>query len=75
MIGEIKKAVHEAASRKHKIAMFHFQVLKHASELKQVDPRQFCREIAVPESYQTEFRKMIRLDQLMRDEGVSLQRT
>ena len=75
MIEEIKKAVHEAAAGKHKIAMFHFQVLKHASELRQMDPRQFCKEIAVPETYQTEFRKMISLEQLMRVEGFSLRRT
>lgn len=74
MIEEIRKAVHDAAAGKHKIAMFHFQVLKHASELKHLDPRQFCQEIAVPETYQTEFRKMISLDQLMREKGVSLKR-
>jgi len=31
MIEEIRKAVHDAARRDQKIAMFHFQVLKNAA--------------------------------------------
>ena len=72
IIEEILKAVHEAAAEKHKIAMFHFQVLKHASELQHMNPREFCQEISVPETYQTEFRNMISLAELMRAQGVTL---
>jgi hypothetical protein len=39
--------------------MFHFQVLKNADELAGIDPKDFCKEISVPETYTTEFTKMI----------------
>lgn len=72
MIEQIKKAVHEAAIENHKIAMFHFQVLVNATELEGMDPESFCKEIAVPTTYQTEFRKMLSLARLMKDQGVRI---
>lgn len=66
---QIKSAVHDAANKNQKIAMFHYQVLMNADELEGVDPRGFCREIAVPETYATEFTKMIALARLMREQG------
>ena len=52
--------------------MFQFQVLKNADELEGMDPEVFCKEIAVPRTYQTEFRKMISLARLMKEQGVRL---
>ena len=72
MIDDIKTAVQEAAGRRQKIAMFHFQVLKNATELKDLNAEAFCKEVAVPASYQIEFRKMISLARLMSGLGVSL---
>jgi hypothetical protein len=72
MIEEIRKAVHDAALGNQKIAMFHFQVLKNADVLEGVDPEAFCRDINVPKTYQTEFRKMISLARVMREQGVQL---
>ena len=54
------------------MAMFHFQVLKNAAALEGTDPQSFCREIDVPETYQTEFRKMLGLARVMRQKGVRL---
>lgn len=72
MIAEIKRAIHEAAQNEQKIAMFHFQVLKNAAELEGMDPKGFCKEVAVPLTYATEFRKMLSLARLMRDQGSRL---
>ena len=72
MINEIRAAVHAAAGSKQKIAMFHFQVLKNAMELDGLNAEKFCEEVAVPKTYQTEFRKMIGLARLMDERGFSL---
>jgi hypothetical protein len=72
VIEEIKKAVHDAARGNQKIAMFHFQVLKNSAVLDGYDPEIFCKEIGVPLSYQTEFRKMLGLARIMRQHGVCL---
>lgn len=72
MIQRIREAVRDSATRNQKIAMFHLQVLLNADELRDYDPVEFCRQIGVPESYKTEFRKMISLRRLMTDEGVRL---
>jgi hypothetical protein len=72
MIEEIRQAVHNAALGKQKIAMFHFQVLKNAAALEGVDAASFCREIGVPNTYKTEFTKMLSLARVMRQQGVRL---
>jgi hypothetical protein len=72
MIDQIKTAILSAVGKNQKIAMFHFQVLKNADELAGVDPKGFCKEISVPETYVTEFRKMIALARLMKEQGTKL---
>jgi hypothetical protein len=52
--------------------MFHFQVLKNAKELEGLNPKAFCKEIQVPETYGTEFTKMISLSRLMKEQGVTI---
>ncbi|HBB94410.1 MAG TPA: hypothetical protein DC054_03390 [Blastocatellia bacterium] len=72
MIDDIKAAVHAAAGSKRKSAMFHLQILMHADELRGVDPVAFCEELAVPVTYATEFRKMLGLARLMKEQGIRL---
>jgi hypothetical protein len=71
-IEEIKAAVHRAEAKHQKIAKFHFHVLKNADELDGVDPVGFCNEISVPETYASEFRKMIALARLMKEQAQGL---
>lgn len=72
MIEEIKAAIQRSAVTNQKIAMFHFQVLKNADELSGIDPKGFCKEVSVPETYATEFTKMIALARLMKEQGVKI---
>jgi hypothetical protein len=72
LIGEMRTAIHGAAGTNQKIAMFHFQVLKHAGELEGLDVPAVCTELGVPQTYQTEFRKMLSLARLMKEQGARL---
>jgi hypothetical protein len=72
VIEQIKAAIHLAAGRNQKIAMFHFQVLKNADELAGIDPEGFCQEVSMSETYATEFRKMIALARLMKEQGAKI---
>jgi hypothetical protein len=72
MIEDIKRAVHAAAGDKHKIATFHLQVLKNAEALEGMNAEAVCKELAVPRTYATEFRKMLSLARLMKEQGISL---
>jgi hypothetical protein len=74
IVKAIEEAVHEAERRKNKIAMFLYQVLIHAEELRGVDAEEFCKEIKVPASYATEFRKMISLAALMQEQGTIIKK-
>jgi hypothetical protein len=58
--------------RTRSFAMFHFQVLKNADDLAGIDPKNFCKEVPVPESYATEFTQMIALARLMKEHGNKL---
>jgi hypothetical protein len=72
MYEQIKKEIESAARTNQKTAMFHFQVLANATELRAVDPAEFCRAVGAPKSFTIEFRKMTALAQLMRERGVRL---
>lgn len=72
MIDEIKAAIHRAEGTNQKVAMLHFQVLKNAEELADIDPKGFCKEVSISEKYATEFRKMIALARLMKEQGVKI---
>lgn len=72
IVKSIAEAVHKAERENKKIAMFHYQILIHADELRGMDVIQFCKEIEVPESYATEYRKMLSLAALMKEQGATI---
>lgn len=72
MIEEITRKVRMAADSGQKIAMFHYQVLVNAEKLKGLDPVTFCKDVGVPETYATEFRKMVGLAKLMKEQGATI---
>jgi hypothetical protein len=71
---QIRLAIQAAAQDEQKMAMFHFQVLVNAPELQAANADEFCRAVSVPATYKTEFRKMLSLARLMREQGISLVR-
>ena len=71
-IEQIKAAVRGAAVKKQKLAMFHLQVLKNADDLADFSPKDFCKEVSVPASWATEFRQMIALARLMKEQDTKL---
>ena len=71
-IQKIISKIKEAEQKNQKIAMFHLQSLIHAEELQGVDPVQFCKDVGMKESFATEFRKMMSLSKVLKDEGYAL---
>ena len=69
-IKEIALEIAKAEQEGKKIAMFHFQVLKYADELKHYRAIDFCEDVGVPESYKTEFSKMIKLAEIINERGL-----
>ncbi|HET7675032.1 MAG TPA: transcription factor [Gammaproteobacteria bacterium] len=72
MFEEIRNEIHKAAAEDQKVAMLHFQVLKNARQLANTDAKEFCGLVGIPETYATEFRKMLGLFRLMEQLGVRL---
>jgi hypothetical protein len=72
VIEQIKAAVLSAEAKKQKLAMFHFQILKNADDLTGFNPKGFCKEVSVPESWATEFRQMMALARLMKEQGSTI---
>ena len=72
MYEQIKLAIEAAERDGQKIAMFHYQVLANAAQLRSVDPEEFCQWVGMSRSFATEFRKMLALARLMQDRGVRL---
>lgn len=72
MYEEIAKQIKVASYARNKIGMFHYQVLLHAHELLDVDPHEFCREVRVPDSFSTEFSKMLKVAKTMKQQGTEI---
>lgn len=72
MYDEIARQIKRATPSGNKTSMFHLQVLLNAKQLADVDPVQFCLLVGAQESYKTEFRKMLKLAELMETEGITL---
>lgn len=70
----IKLALREAQAKREKTAVFHSQVLLNASQLKNLDPHEFCRNVGVTKAYHIEFRKMIAVARTLSEMGCSIQR-
>jgi hypothetical protein len=52
--------------------VFHYQVLLNAETLRGFDAITFCKDVGAPEAYATEFRKMIGLAKLMKEQGTTI---
>jgi hypothetical protein len=74
VVKEIAEAVQEAEREGKKVAMLHYQILIHADELRGVDALEFCKEIKVPASYATEYRKMLSLAELIKEQGAIIKK-
>jgi hypothetical protein len=72
IVKQIANDILSASIDNNKSVMFHYSVLLHANELRDVDPIAFCQEVGVPESYKTEFRKMIKLAEFMKQMGMKV---
>lgn len=72
MIEEITRKIRVAADTGQKIAMFHYMVLVNAEKLKGFDAISFCKDVGVPVTYATEFRKMIGLAKLMKEQNTTI---
>ena len=72
LVATVKAAVQGAALSRQKMATFHFQILKNANALDTVNPAAFCAAIGVPDSFKTEFSKMLKLAQVIRQQGLRL---
>ncbi len=72
MYEEITKQIKLAELQGQKIAMFHLQVLKNAEQLDGVDAVEFCRKVGMKDSFATEYRKMVSLAKLMKQQGIQL---
>ncbi len=73
-VEKIALKIKEAKRRNKKVVMFHFQALIHADEFKGVDAIQFCRDVGMRDSFATEFRKMLSLSQMIKEEGYILKK-
>jgi hypothetical protein len=72
IIEKINRDIKEATRHNQKSVMFHYSVLVNASELSGIDPIDFCRDVGVPDSYGTEFRKMMNLAEFLKSNGLKI---
>ncbi len=72
LIDSIKSELESAALQSRKVTTFHFQVLKHASELEHIDKYEFCEMVGMKESFIAEFDKMMRLSRYLKGQDIVL---
>lgn len=72
MYEDIAEQIQLATQDNSKMGMFHFQVSKNASHLTNVDGLVFCQSVGVPDSYAVEYRKMLKLADIIKQQGVTI---
>ena len=72
MLEEIAREIAAATKDRRKAVTIHFQVLKNADQLSGMDAIEFCRRVGIEEVWATEFKKMINLAKLLREQGLEL---
>ena len=70
LLAYIKDEVVKATPEKNKDAVNMHLVVKHAEELKDIDPIDFVTAIGRKDSYATEFRKGIKLAKVIKEKGL-----
>lgn len=70
LLTHIKNEVAQAALEKNKDAVNMYLVIKYADQLKGIDPIQFSEAIGRNHSYATEFRKAIKVAQVIKERGL-----
>ena len=70
LIEHIKNEVAQAALDKNKDAVNMYLVVKHADQLREIDPIDFALSIGRNESYATEFRKGLKLATIISKRGL-----
>ena len=70
LLAYIKDEVAKAIPEKNKDSVNMYLVVKHAEELKDIDPRDFVTAIGRKDSYVTEFRKGIKLAKIIKEKGL-----
>ena len=73
----IKKSIKAAINgspRNAYVVELHAQVLKYAARLQNVNGREFCAALEIPNSYAAEFSKMMKLAHRLEDTGLDTSR-
>jgi hypothetical protein len=70
LLAHIKSEVATAALSKNKDAVNMYLVVKYAEQLQSIDPIEFATAIGRNESYATEFRKGLKLAQVIAERGL-----
>jgi len=70
LLQHIKTEVAQAALSKNKDAVNMYLVVKYAEQLKGIDPIEFVTAIGRNDSYATEFRKGLKLAQIISERGL-----
>ncbi len=69
LLAHIKSEVAHAALSKNKDAVNMYLVIKYADQLKHIDPVEFASAIGRNDSYATEFRKGLKVAQVIAERG------
>jgi len=73
VFAHIKRAI-DSAPRNGYVAELHLQVLKYADVLENVSGKDFCANLDLGAAWGTEFSKMKKISQRLRDAGLDPQR-
>ena len=72
MYDDIRRSIEEGTRLREKSVTINFQVLTNAERLEGMSGSEFCELMQIEPVWATEFRKMIRLSQYLKQQGLSV---
>ena len=73
VLQKMKTAI-ENAPRNNYVSEMHLQVIKYAHLLQSVTGKEFCRALGIGPSFGTEFAKMRKIQQRLKDAGLNVEK-
>lgn len=72
LLYDIARQIANAEHQGDKMVTMHWLMLRHSAELQNMRGDDFCHRVGLKPSFKTEFYKMIKLGQLMRQQGFEI---
>ena len=73
MFEDITRAIQRGSANRQKAVTIHFQILTNADRLRGITGEDFCKRVGIEPTWAIEFKKMMNLADMLKQNGIDVQ--